>query len=105
VRRPSADCDGGQRTGAAVEIAQVQWRGLRCRVLLSGLHQASPSICGPSGRSGLDLVGGAKAPNASGQTSLAVADDQLEGTWRWSSVLDSADRALAQQRRTIGGEE
>ena len=88
-----------------VNIAAVNWVGLRCRVRID------------PGRPGLSVdlrthisdanssISGARQLDAEGAASLLAPDDELEGTPAAVVVLDPSGQVVARQSTIIGGED
>jgi len=86
-------------------IKEVDWRGLRCAVKTEGdptgvradlrTHAADPTTS--------IVHGGAKLLSTDGAASLAVPDDDREGSAAHLILLDEGDTVLAQQLVTVGG--
>ena len=89
---------------ASVEIGEVNWAGLRCRVRVE-TAQPGPLVdlrtkVNDAGSS----VSQALALDSKGAASLLVADDELEGTPAVVVVLDASGHVIAKQPTIIGGD-
>ena len=96
---------GKGTTKSAVEISEVNWAGLRCRVRV---HATQPGLS-------VDLrtkvndpgssVSQARSLDDKGAASLLVADDELEGSPAVVVVLDASGHVIAKQPTIIGGDD
>ena len=93
---------GAVVTSAAVSITSYRWGGMRLNVQLEGaLEQVTVDIRVRPADSGTSLLAKVKAPDEQGKVSLAVPNDDLEGTAAFLVVL-KGDLVLAKQHVTIG---
>ena len=96
---------GKGTTKSAVEISEVNWAGLRCRVRV---HATEPGLS-------VDLrtkvndpgssVSQARSLDDKGAASLLVADDELEGSPAVVVVLDASGHVIVKQPTIIGGDD
>lgn len=96
---------GKGTTKSVVEISEVNWAGLRCRVRV---HATEPGLS-------VDLrtkvndpgssVSQARSLDDKGAASLLVADDELEGSPAVVVVLDASGHVIAKQPTIIGGDD
>jgi len=94
--------DGGD-TAQNIEITKLKWIGLRCRIecegagegyqtdLRSKANDASTSFCG-----GMKTI-------KDGKASLAVLDDEQEGTAAMVVIFDTHGSVIAKHNTVIGG--
>ena len=90
---------------ADVTISEVIWRGLRCRVVVTGAASGTrvdlrtkPAVGDSS------LARGGKPVGNEGKVSLAVEDDDAEGTAAVVVVIDSGGTIVAKATTTVGGD-
>ena len=85
------------------QIADVRWRGMRCRVTVAtNAPSARVDIRLNWRKSETSIVASIKDIGAGGEASLAVADDRYEGAGATVVVLDAAGNVLARQATTVG---
>lgn len=89
---------------AAPAIANIAWRGLRCRVLVEGATGLSVALRTQVGKADSTL-GQPKRLDDDGAASLLVADDDLEGATAAVVVLDASGEVVARQSTIVGGED
>ncbi len=96
---------GESSARAAVEIEQVRWAGLRCRVQVQasqpGLSVDLRTKVNDPGSS----VSQARSLDDKGAAGLLVADDELEGSPAVVVVLDASGHVIAKQPTIIGGDD
>lgn len=89
---------------ATVEIVEVNWAGLRCRIRVEatqpGLSVDLRTKVNDAGSS----VSQARVLDAKGAASLLVADDELEGAPALVVVIDGSGYVIARQATIIGGD-
>lgn len=89
-----------------VELTQMQWRGLRLRVMLAGAHAGcSADLRRKAGSANSSYVGGARLVNEEGSVALLVSDDDLLGESATLVIVDSDGGLLLQRATIIGGDE
>lgn len=95
-----------ERSGAAAvraTIEEVQWRGMRCRVRV---RASEPSVRVDLRlnwkQEATSIAATIKEVGASGEVSLAVADDMHEGAAATVVALDAAGNVLERQPTTVG---
>jgi hypothetical protein len=87
----------------AIEIKSVVWRGLRCAVTLAGKTTGVlVDIRSKAGDPGTSLAE-PRAPDAQGNVSLLVTDDDLIGTAAFIVVVSEDGTIQKQQLTTVGG--
>jgi len=85
-------------------IHTVTWIGLRCRVTITGeTAGCSVDIRTKPGDPASTATGGAKGVGVGGTVSLAILDDDHEGTAAHVVVIDAQGAVRAQTLTTIGG--
>ncbi len=96
---------GKGTTKSVVEISEVYWAGLRCRVRVHatqlGLSVDLRTKVNDPGSS----VSQARSLDDKGAASLLVADDELEGSPAVVVVLDASGHVIAKQPTIIGGDD
>lgn len=94
---------GEQAPTASIDA--VTWRGMRCRVAVSSNTQGLMVDLRLNWRQpASSIVASAKELAASGEASLAVADDKYEGAAASVVVYDSAGRILDNKPTTVGAD-
>jgi hypothetical protein len=89
--------------GVVVTVREVQWAGLRCRVMvepavegLSADLRTKPNVPASS-------IADPKPIDADGKTALLVADESLEGTTVSLVIVDGSGRVICREATTVGG--
>ena len=94
-------------SAATVQLAvrSVRWTNMRCRVELTGdaLQTYAVDLRRKTSDPGSSLLDATKTPDAKGQVSLLVRDDEAYGEPAMLVVLDG-DRIVRQQAVIVGGE-
>lgn len=92
--------------GPKASIIEVQWLGLRCRVVVeppgSGLQvdiRTKPNAAESS------IVVALKPVGADGKSGVVVENEELAGTAAVIVLLDSSGRPIAKHQTTVGGED
>ncbi|RLB89416.1 MAG: BREX-1 system phosphatase PglZ type B, partial [Deltaproteobacteria bacterium] len=96
--------DGGRTSSGSIEITDVVWRGLRCKVAVEG--DVSPlflDVRKQAGNSSTSVVMSVKQIKAGGIGSVVVEDEELEGTDAAVVLLDVDGEIKAQVMTVIGG--
>lgn len=96
--------DDGRTSSGSIEITDVVWKGLRCKVAVDG--DVSPlflDIRKQAGNSSTSVVMSVKQIKASGIGSVVVEDEELEGTDAAVVLLDADGELAAQVMTVIGG--
>ncbi len=89
-------------TSASVSITSFKWGGMRLNVQIGGaLEQITVDIRLRPADAGSSVLAKAKVPDEQGKVSLAVPNDELEGTAAFLVVLNG-DLVVAKQHVTIG---
>lgn len=87
------------------EIKGIQWRGMRCRVLVeTNAAGARVDIRLNWKQPTTSIVAATKELSVGGEASLAVADDANEGAGAMVVVLDQAGQVLDYKATTVGEE-
>jgi len=92
-------------TSSGVEISNVVWKGMRCRVAIE--QEATGlllDIRTHPGNASTSVVMGMKPFKEDGTGSVVIKDDDLEGQKATIVVVDSEDRLMAQRSTVIGKE-
>jgi hypothetical protein len=86
-----------------VEITQLKWLGLRCRIKCEGADEGyQADLRSKANDSSTSFCGGMKLIK-DGKVSLAVLDDEQEGTAAMVVVLNADGSVVAKQNTVIGG--
>jgi len=87
-----------------VEITDVLWKGLRCKIALDGeFSDLFFDIRIKAGSPEHSVVMNVKPINESGVGSVVVENEELEGTEVSIVLLDKAGAIIAQEKTLIGG--
>jgi hypothetical protein len=87
------------------EIKSVQWRGMRCRATVTtNVAKARLDIRLNWRQPGTSIVAALKEVSASGEASVAVADDKHEGAAAAVVLLDATEKVLDHKTTTVGDE-
>lgn len=84
------------------KIIGITWRGLRCRVQVSGGTGLKVDLRANWKQSTSSYAAAAKEVDAKGDASLAVQDDSKEGAAATVVLLDAAGQVIDHQTTTIG---
>jgi hypothetical protein len=94
---------GTTSSPTAVQVASIQWSGLRCRVTLeSGASDISVDLRTKPNDPGSTITTPRKV-EADGRVGLLVADETLEGMTVSVVLLDAAGRVIDKAATTVGG--
>jgi len=96
--------DGGRTSSGSIEITDVVWKGLRCKVAVDG--DVSPlflDVRKQAGNSSTSVVMSVKQIKDNGIGSVVVEDEELEGTDAAVVLLDADGELVAQVMTVIGG--
>ncbi|MFC1521890.1 BREX-1 system phosphatase PglZ type B [Elusimicrobiota bacterium] len=97
-----------QASAASVEVASkivnVQWFGLRCRVLVGPAAQGLAVDLRTRVSDATSSITKPKAIDSEGQAGLLVEDDSLEGSAAIVVLMDVSGRVLSRQATSVGGE-
>ena len=95
---------GGTKT--AVEITDVVWKGLRCKVAVDGeFSNLSLDIRSQPGNSSTTLVMNANPIKETGTGSVVIDNEDVEGTEAFIVLTNDKDEIIAQIKTTIGGDD
>jgi len=96
----------GPASAGAASIGDVQWLGMRCRVLVAPADTSlTIDIRTKPQDPSSSIASSTKSLDVEGKAGLIVADDGLSGTAAVLVVLDSAGRVIGRKPTTVGGEE
>lgn len=96
---------GESAAKAALEIDQVSWAGLRCRVHVMATQPGlSVDLRTKVNDPGASVVQ-ARSLDDTGAASLLVPDDELEGSPAVVVVLDASGHVIAKQPTIVGGDD
>ena len=91
-------------TLAAAVIEKVTWKGLRCTISITGAStEAIVDMRIKPGDPATSIVSAGKHPDASGNLSLLVENDEYEGQAAVIVVLDDKGQICCQRHTTAGG--
>lgn len=91
------------KNSANVEVTSVKWLGLRCRVETKGAEAGfSADLRAKANSEHTSFCGGAKAIE-NNKVSLAVLDDDSEGTAAILVILDGEGRVIDKKNTVVGG--
>ena len=89
---------------SAIEITDVAWKGLRCKVFIDGqVSGLFVDIRTKPGAASSSVVVSQKPLKNDGTASVVVEDDELEGAAATLVVLDSSGTLITQIPTVIGG--
>ena len=87
----------------AIEIQEIRWTGLRCRIQVSGIAPGlAVDVRNKAASKDSSLTAEPKAVRDA-QASIIVTDDSQEGNAAFVVVLDQEGNLLAQRHTTVGG--
>ena len=89
----------------SVNIASIQWLGLRCRVTLEGGNADMTADLRTKPNDPGSSVTTPKQIEADGKIGLLVEDEALEGTMVSLVLLDAAGHVIGREATTVGGED
>ena len=94
--------------GAAIvapTVAEVRWSRLRCRVLVKDADGGSKVDIRLNWKdAGTSIVAVPKAPDSTGQASVVVPDEGLEGSAAVVVLIDAHEKVVARAATTVGGD-
>lgn len=95
---------GHAQSVAQVEITDVKWTGLRCKVAIQGQHSGVfADVRLNAGDASTSVVMNTKEFNEHGMASMVVEDEGLEGRDAFLVLLDGSGAPVAQLATVIGG--
>ena len=100
----SAGNGGRASSSGSIEITDIVWKGLRCKVAVEG--DVSPlflDVRKQAGNSSTSVVVNVKQIDADGNGSVIVEDEELEGADAAVVLLDASGELVAQVTTVIGG--
>ena len=96
--------NGLETSQASIEITDVVWKGLRCKVAVDGEFSSLVlDIRKQAGNASTSMVMNVKPIKTSGIGSVVVEDEDLEGSEATIVLLNEKGELVAQQRTIIGG--
>ena len=99
----AADPDAAEST-AAVEITDIIWKGMRCKLAAEGETDGLfMDIRKQPGNPETSLVMSVKPVREDGTASVVVEDEELEGTKAVMVLIDADGRLAAQVETVVGG--
>ena len=100
-----AAADASTGDAATVEITDITWKGMRCKLAAEGdIDDLFLDIRQQAGNPDTSLVMSVKPVKADGTASVVVEDDELEGAEAVIVLLDENGGLMAQVETVIGGE-
>jgi hypothetical protein len=99
---------GGKKTSRAVEMTDIVWRGLGCKLAIDGDYEG---LCvdvrtqAGDANSSVAMDQNPKPVDKSGKGSVMVEDDALEGEDAFIVIIDEPGELIAQTQTIIGGED
>jgi hypothetical protein len=97
---------GGKKTGRSVEITDIVWRGLRCKLAIDGDYEGlrvDVRTQVGDANSSVAMDQKPKEVDKSGKGSVMVEDDALENQAAFVVVIDETGDLIAQKETMIGG--
>ncbi len=96
----------GQLFARNIEITDISWKGLRCKVAIEGnVSSLKLDIRKQAGNSSTSIVMNVKPIKDNGISSVVVEDEELEGTDAVVVLLDVAGKPIAQRTTVVGGDD
>ena len=91
---------------AKVEIEEIKWRRLNCRVVVRGGEGLAVDLRSKANSPAASFLADKKPKKfgEEGKASLIVEDEDLEGTAAVLVVLDAQGRVAAKRQTVIGGD-
>lgn len=100
---PVLEVSSGAAPVRRVTISALKWVGFRCQVQLEGdIDGCQVDVRTHAADDKKSIVGGSRAPDASGLAKLLVSDDRHEGAAAQVVVLDDAGAVIAKRPTTVG---
>ena len=94
----------GATRSKGIEIGQVRWAGLICRVHVDGAEGYAVDIRWKPADAESSVTTGSRTITIEGNASLTIGDDSNEGKEAWLVVLDSQKSPVTQRAVRIGVE-
>ncbi|TVR01011.1 MAG: BREX-1 system phosphatase PglZ type B [Desulfovibrionales bacterium] len=95
---------GQNQSTAQVEITDVKWTGLRCKVAVLGHYSGiMADVRLNAGDAGTSVVMSVKPLNENGMGSVIVENDDMEGREAFLVLIDAGGSPVAQLATVIGG--
>ena len=95
---------GQNQSAAQVEITDVKWTGLRCKVAVEGeCSGIMADVRLNAGDAGTSVVMSVKPLNENGMGSVVVENDDVEGREAFLVLIDAGGAPIAQLATVIGG--
>jgi len=89
-----------------VEITDIVWKGLRCKVALEGeMSNISLDIRSQAGNSSTSLVMNVNPIKETGIGSVVIDNEDFEGSEAFIVLINDKNEIIAQIKTTIGGDE
>ena len=97
---------GGNLGAARIEIREIKWRRLNCRVVVMGGGGLSVDLRSKANVPATSFLSGQQAKKLSGEgkVSLIVEDEDQEGTAAVLVVLDAGGSVVAKRQTVVGGD-
>jgi hypothetical protein len=94
---------GSTRTNG-IDVQEVTWIGLRCKVHINGAEGYSVDIRSKPADVKSSLTTGSKTIDIEGNASLVIKDTGMEGNKVWLVIIDGTNNTVAKREIIIGGE-
>jgi len=94
----------GATSSDGIEIQEITWSGLRCKIHLKGAEGYIADIRLKPADAKSSLAAGSKSINIEGTASLVITDPDLEGKKAYLVILYKTNNPVAQREIIIGGE-
>ena len=94
---------GATRT-SGIDVQEVSWIGLRCKVHIDGAEGYSVDIRSKPADIKSSLTAGSKTIDIEGNVSLLIEETGMEGKKAWLVILEGTNNPVAQRELIIGGE-
>ena len=95
-----------EKTETAVEITDVVWKGLRCKVAVEGeISNTSFDIRSQAGNSSTSIVMNVNPIKENGIGSVVIDNEDFEGSEAFIVLTNDKNDIIAQIKTIIGGDE
>jgi hypothetical protein len=94
--------DASQSSG--IEIGELIWAGLRCRLNIQGATGNVADIRLHPADAQSSITSSGKPIDIEGSVSLVIDDDSLEGKYAWLVIIDGKKKVIAQREIRVGGD-
>jgi hypothetical protein len=94
----------GAPAGVVVAVSEVQWVGLRCRVMVEPVAEGLLADLRTKPNVPNSSITDPKPLDAGGKAALLIADDSFEGTMVSLVIVDASGRVICKEATTVGGD-